>query len=170
MTVQDYWEEYDSIENPFDETYGSYQLDHALIKKIYCMEHRLRHLLSADSNVAYDDYTDGIFSPGTPFGVYMRQANDFLLSLLKAEATGANAEARLAQKLPPFTMTSDIEDFYRAHRAGLTCLEWFAWWLEYTEWFSIRSFIQRFPMKIRCLFMLVQVLALTVYCRLRGTR
>lgn len=45
MTIREYWEAYDALDNPIDVTVGSYQCDRTLTQALNRMELRLRGVL-----------------------------------------------------------------------------------------------------------------------------
>ncbi|GEM_PF-2258730 len=125
------------------------------------MERKIRFVLSSASNDRINKYADSNFEPLGSQCVYMRKVCDVILECLEAEAVGANAALRVQEKLPPYSLETDIDAFYDSLLGGLSRWERVCWRLEYTEWWGVRRIFASLPLKVR-LFV--------AWCQLEFTR
>jgi len=139
----------EGLDNPYSERIDDFCVNKTLERELMYMERKIRFVLSSASNDRINKYADSIFEPLGSQCVYMRKVCDVILECLEAEAVGANAALRVQEKLPPYTLETDIDAFYDSLLEGLSRWERVCWRLEYTEWWGVRRFLLRAPMKFR---------------------
>lgn len=151
MTIREYWNKFEDLDSPFDDTTIKHDMDFTKAKKIYEMERKLRLMLSLESNNALDEYIASIFEDFTAYKPYHSKIADFVWELLKQEEAGKYDLSRAESKLPtPFSLDWEVAYFFKAWGENFPSLwEKIKFKFYVTEWFGLKYLWDEFPFRVR---------------------